>query len=94
MERGTDWEREALARQWAIMERQHRQATRLLGGIGLLLLGALCLFVGAVSTACIGDGGIPPMCTSVVADPVALALFSVSGLALAAGAWRCWTALG
>jgi hypothetical protein len=93
MERGTDWEREALVREWARMERQHRQATRLLGGIGLLLFGALCLFVGTATSACVGDNGVVPMCTSVVADPVAAALLVAGGGALALGTWRCVTVL-
>lgn len=92
MERGTDWEREALVREWARMERQHRQATRLLGGVGLLLFGAICLFVGTATSACVGDNGVVPTCTSVVADPVATALLVAGGAALAVGTWRSVTA--
>ena len=93
MERGTDWEREALVREWTRMERRHRQATRLLGGVGLLLLGALLLFVGTATSACVGDNGVVPMCTSVVADPVATTLLVAGGAALAVGTWRCGTVL-
>lgn len=92
MERGTDWEHEALVQEWARMERQHRQATRLLGGVGLLLFGAICLFVGTATSACVGDNGVVPTCTSVVADPVATALLAAAGVALAVGTWRCVTA--
>lgn len=94
MERGTDWEREAVARQWTVMERRRRRATRLLGGVGLLLLGAICVFLGTASAACVGDNGIPPMCTAIVPGPVATVFLATGVVALAGGAWRCWSALG
>ncbi|WP_246981782.1 hypothetical protein [Halorientalis marina] len=94
MERGTDWEREAVARQWAVMERRRRQGTRLLGGVGLLTLGAICLFLGTASAACVGDNGVVPTCTAIVPGPVATVFLATGVVALAGGAWRCWSALG
>jgi len=93
MERGTDWEREAVREQWAAMERREQAATRLIEGTVLTLAGVVLLLVAAVPRACSGDGGFTPECMAVVSPEAALALALLGPLALAAGLWRCWAAL-
>lgn len=91
MERGTDWEREAVERQWAALEHEHSLGTRLLEGVMLVLLGIVALLLANVSAACFaGDGFIGSECVTVIPSPVALGLAVGGLLALGVGLWRCW----
>lgn len=93
MERGTEWEHEAVRRRWATLERQRRLATRLVVGVTSLFLGVTILLVTIPSEACIGDGGVPPRCFAVGTATADVWLVLPGGIALAAGIWLSWAAL-
>lgn len=91
MERGTDWEREALERRWAALEHERSLGTRLLGGINLVLLGLVALLLANVSETCFaGDGFVGSECTAVIPSLVAVVLAVGGTLTLGIGLWRCW----
>lgn len=93
MERGADWEHEAVRERWAALERQRALTTRFLAGLWLGLLAVLLLLLATASEACVGDGGVPPTCVSIVAAPIDVLLVPLGSLALAGGAWLCWSSL-
>lgn len=88
MERGTEWEREAVSRRWAALERQRTRATRLLVALLFVLSGVVLALLGVVREACLGDGGRVPTCTALAAGPPFLL---VGAVAVAAGCWMAWT---
>jgi hypothetical protein len=90
MERGTEWEREAVSRRWAALERQRVQATRLLVTLLFVLAGVTLTPLGVAQRACLGDGGRVPMCTTLTSGPP---LLLAGGVAVAAGCWVAWTGL-
>jgi hypothetical protein len=93
MERGTDWEYEAVRRQWATMERRRRATTRLLSGVTLCLAAVVLFMLALAGEACVGDAGIPPTCTAVVPDRLTVVLLGGSLLALVSGLRVCWSAV-
>ncbi|WP_135305979.1 hypothetical protein [Haloarcula amylovorans] len=91
MERGTDWEHEAVQKQWAAREHTQRITTRLVASCSLGLFAFLLFLLALASEACLGDAGIPPRCTAVMTGPLP-ALFGLGGiLALGVGLWLCWS---
>lgn len=93
MERGTEWEYEAVRRRWADLERQHRLATRLGAGLTSVYLGALLLLLSMPAEACIGDGGVPPRCFAVGTATADIWFVLTGGIALAGGVLLSWSAL-
>lgn len=91
MERGTDWEYEAVRKQWHIMQRRRKDTNRLLLGAIFALLAVMLFLLAVVPEACIGDGGIPPTCTPITTGGIAIGLTLAGCFALASGTWFCWT---
>lgn len=92
MERGTEWEREAVREQWAELERRRRNATRLLGGTTLLLIGLFAVLLALVPEACVETRPWPNGCTAVVPQVTGAVLFVGGVAAAASGLWVCWQA--
>lgn len=94
MERGTDWEREAVRDRWTAMERRRARATRLLSGLTLAAGGGVFLLVAAATEVCYArmGGGIVD-CAPVTPEPRALVFLLLGVVALAVGTWNCWAAL-
>lgn len=97
MERGTDREREALAREWAAIERRRALATRFLFGTALVTGGVVLLALGLAApvTFCVHGAGVPGGACGVdrLGAPGRGLLVATGGLLVAAGAWRCRDAL-
>lgn len=93
MERGTEWEYEAVRDKWAAMEHQQRMVERLLAGGSLGLFGIVLLMLAAATKTCIGDNGIVPRCAPVTTGPIDL-VFGLAGvITLVCGLSLCWSAL-
>jgi hypothetical protein len=90
MERGTEWERDAVSRRWAALERQRVQATRLLVALLFVLAGVTLALLGVTRKACLGDGGRVPTCTTITSGPP---LLLAGGVAVVAGCWVAWIGL-
>lgn len=90
MERGSEWEYEAVRRQWTTLEHQRRAANRLVAGTVLGLGGVVLFMLAAASHACIGDNGIVPRCVAVTPSPTNIGLGLVGMLALGSGLWLWW----
>ena len=97
MERGADWEREALRREWAAIERRRALAGRLAAGVALVLGGLVVLLLGLAlpAEACLhGDGIAGARCVVDDVGPLVRAGVVLAGAALAVvGAWLCREAL-
>lgn len=93
MERGTEWEREAVRRRWTDLERTRRAATRLRAGLFLVFSGVTLLLVALATEACIHVGPWFHGCTEVVSRTVAVGLGLLVPAAVGSGLWLCWTAL-
>jgi hypothetical protein len=92
MERGTDWERDAVRERWAELERRRREARRLLGG-AVLVLGGLALTLWSLpSTACVDQGPVVHGCTDVLPLITRGVLLVGGPVATAVGLWRCYRA--
>lgn len=94
MERGTDWEREAVRTRWRELERRHRSATRRLGGLILAILGVLFVLLSLVTDACVVVGPRPHGCTGVVPPTMDAALLLAGPLAVLGGVWVYWRSAG
>ena len=96
MERGTDWELEALRERWDAMERDRELADRLVYGMALLGTGVLLLLLSVPARVCDhGDGVAGTICTAVEKPAVAEAILVILGVAtLVGGSWLCWRVLG
>ncbi|MFC7133643.1 MULTISPECIES: hypothetical protein [Salinibaculum] len=94
MERGTQWERDAVRDRWEEFERQHRAVNRLLVGCIGFLGGAVVLFLAWSSGVCsFTPGGAPVQCRPVSGHVTTLALTAV-GLGMSAvGGLVTWRAL-
>ncbi len=91
MERGTDWEREAVRSRWEEMARRERAATRLLRGMAIAGCGLVLLLVAPVSEACLyRPGGFPFQCQPVGGYVSAVLLVALGGLAVSVGLRACW----
>jgi len=95
MEHGTDEERAAVRERWAAMERQRALTDRLVYGAALLGVGALLLVLQVPTRACVHGGSVAgAACTAVESPtPVETALAVLGAVALAVGAWLCWSAV-
>lgn len=92
MERGTEWEREAIRERWEAMERKQALTTRLLWGLTLAGGGFILLLLALSRDVCrytIGGGKI--RCTQVAQWPHELIFGPVGGIGLAIGIWICLT---
>lgn len=94
MERGSEWEIEAVRSQWAAFEERRRVTTRLLTGIATSSFGAVLLMLAAASEVCMPRAeGANLWCKPVTSHPIA-ALMSLLGLlGLSVGLWLAGTAL-
>lgn len=92
MERGVEWEREAVSERWTELERRARAARQLRTGTVLVLCGLVVTLAALPAGACVEQGAWSHGCTAVV-PPLARALFLALGpLAAGTGLWRCWCA--
>lgn len=92
MERGLDWEREAVRERWSELERRERAARRLHTGAFLVLCGLALSLAGVPTEACVEQGAWPHGCTAVVPRATRAVLLAVGPAAAVAGLWRCWRA--
>lgn len=75
MERGTEWERQAVHERWAAMEQHHALVTRLLGGFSLLGGGVILLLLAVARGACMTTaGGGTIECTPTSQPPLSVVL--------------------
>lgn len=94
MERGTDCERAAVRARWAALERQERQARRLLLGTALLTAAPILLLLAAAvpTEACVATAGLRT-CRFVAPAPLGrVTVILVAMAATAAGGWLCGSA--
>lgn len=92
MERGTDREREALADQWQSMEESRVATNRLLQGLLAASTGLVLTLLAAAREACgFTVGGATRDCSAVGTMPTSALLGLLGVLALAYGAWTCYT---
>lgn len=94
MERGADWEREAVRERWAELERQRHAANRLLlGGLGIFA-GVILLGLAVSSRACsFTPGGAALRCHVGVSAVQSMLLAPLGVVALGSGLWLIWRAL-
>lgn len=93
MERGTDWEREAVRARWAELAARERAATRLLRGLAVAGLGLVLLLGAPVTEACLyRPGGWAFRCEPVGGFVPAVLLVALGAFAVAAGLCACWHA--
>lgn len=91
MERGTDWERQAVRERWAAMERREALVTRLLGGLSLIAGSVILLLLAVSRGVCFTfAGGGTIRCSPTTQPPVALVFGLLGVLALSGGVWACW----
>lgn len=95
MERGADWEREAVRSRWEELAARQRAATRLLRGLGITGGGLVLLLVAPVSQTCVyRPGGWAYRCEPAGGYvPVALVV-ALGVLAVAVGLRACWRVIG
>ncbi len=92
MERGLEWEEEAVSERWTELERRERAARRLHTGVLLALCGLALALAGLPTEACVEQGAWPHGCTAVVPRATRTVLLAVGPAAAIAGLWRCWRA--
>ena len=93
MERGEDWEYEAVRGRWTTLERQRRVTRRLVAAFSLGLFALVCLLFAVSTDACRYGWNVQNTCEPVTSGPV-FALFVVAGTAaLGGGLWLCYAAL-
>lgn len=94
MERGTDWEREAVRRRWQALEEQRRATDRFLRGLLATVGGLLLLFLAGAREACsFTVGGAAAECTTVGSGEAVVAMGLVGTLAIVYGLWQSWAGL-
>lgn len=93
MERGEDWEYEAVRARWTVIERQRRVTRRLVVAFSLGLLALVCFLFAAASDACLYGRGVQHTCEPVTTGPVFALLVGGGTAALAGGLWLCHSAL-
>lgn len=94
MERGTEWEQQAVRERWNAMERSHAVGTRLLGGLVLILGGLLLLLLAVSNEVCFitARGGVIN-CAPMTVPPLGLVFAFLGVIVLGSGLWRCSTIL-
>ena len=92
-ERGTEWERKAVRKQWAAIERRRASAPRLLGALTLVGGGLVLLLLAVATEVCYTTvrGGITD-CVPATQSPIAVSIALLGIVAVTAGLWRSWTA--
>lgn len=93
MERGEDWEYEAVRNRWTAIERQERVTKRLVAAFGLGLVAVVLFLIAMSSEACIHGLGTQNTCQPVTSGPVFDVLVIASVGAVGAGVWLCRSAL-
>jgi hypothetical protein len=92
MERGTDWEHDAVRERWTEIEQRRRAARRLRSG-AVLVLGGLALTLWSLpSTACVEQGPWVHNCTDVLPLVTRSVLLVGGPVATLSGLWLCWRA--
>jgi len=94
MERGTEWEQQAVRERWTAMERKRATVTRLLSGLMAIGGAIVLLLLAAATEVCFTTvrGGIVG-CTPVTQSVVAILMGLLGVVTLSAGVWACWTVL-
>lgn len=93
MERGEQWEYEAVRNQWATIERQRRVMQRLVAAFCLGLVGLVLFMLAMTPEACIYGRGTQNTCIPVTSG-VASDVFVIAGIGvLGGGLWLCISAL-
>lgn len=93
MERGEDWEYEAVRARWTAIERRRRVTRRLVAAFSLGLLALVLLLLAVPQQACMYGRGLSNECSPVTAGAVEGGLVVAALVALAGGLWLCRSAL-
>lgn len=94
MERGEDWEHEAVETRWTAIERQRRVARRIVAAFVLGLVALVLFLLALTPEACTYGRGVSNTCQPVTTG-AGTDVLVVAGLgALVGGLWFCRSALG
>lgn len=93
MERGEDWEHEAVRNRWVTIERQRRVMKRLVAAFFLGLVTIVLFVLALTPEACIFGRGTQNTCIPITSG-VVFDVFVIAGIgALGGGLWLCLSAL-
>lgn len=93
MERGEDWEYEAVRARWTAIERRRRVTRRLVAAFFAGLVAVVLLLLAVPQEACMYGPGLPNTCNPATAGAVEGGLVIAALGALAVGLWLCRSAM-